>query len=1185
MGDTSGHRFLGKISLGWLWSRITTLLEDKSDKKNQFIANGSSTLPTKTIQIDTPSGPSSATFIMDTAVDNAFGAANEDSAIPTCSNVVNYVAGAIQTAQVGATTFHGTLTSPSQLSNLTSYKAGWYWAVGTAGTYAGKVCEAGDFVFCISDYSLLYNENDFSVVQNNIDITNFTAKRTASIPFGKVDSTSTATVFTATVAGITKLEDGVCCYLTNDVVTSASGFTLNINGLGAKPVYTNLADATRDTTIFNKAYTMLFVYNSTRVSGGCWDCYRGYDSNTNTIGYQLRTNNGILKTTDAFRYYKVLFTSADNTHWVPSSVDSTNNATSAKAVNQRPINPFGPIVYCHSTSAFAANADVTATAIWQQYAITLGYSFNRTGAALALTTKAPVYIKCTPQSDGSAIIDADTPYVQTLPSTEDGKIYIYFGIAYSATAVELRMEHPVFYYKGGAIRVWVNQAQAVGKVELEKYNSDATESSEGTPANGQTDVKVDNVSIGTVVTSYAPGTAQRPYVAPSWYALNTKLSGKQDTISDLNEIRSGASKGSTAIQPTDIRDELDPGGNGEIADSAAIAAYIEGKAPTKPTTSTDNAIARYDGTSGNLQNSGVTINDSNHVSAAKFITSGGNANQVVLGNGNLANASELTQYEAYLAWGGKNFAGNYGPIDAALVAELGAPRTMFAKAAGIVVAYSTDGGETWLDYEATDDAKVGLFSSGRNFYIGKSSTAGGSSTDYMLRVTLHTSAAGIYTVLNKFIIFVGTNGSTGCYCTIRCRTQQNYENNVDTWVTRADQVPITGWTGYNVINIVGTATYGNTKGSQYGEWQFIFGCTGYSGSSSGLYIYKIFGYGGVGWATPSTMAKTGHIYAFDASQNATFPAQVQATSFKKTGGTSSQFLKADGSVDNNTYLTAQDISGKADKSAQSVTSVSNNETYNIVEGKKVTIATNGGTSDVDVVQLGSVKGAPSATSSAAAKEIPTWQGVKEYVQTNSPAPTAGDGISISGSTISLKTASTSEVGGIKSVSVDVEPNIYKVTVDASEQTAEVPIPNASANKTGVLTKEDFATFSGKQDALTFDPAPTINSTRPVTSGGVYEALEQKADKTSTYTKTEVNNLVSTIHNDVIIGALPSTGVANKIYRVPGTNSYADYAWDGTQFVKLAEFEGSIFVQLTEAQYDALSDTEKNNGTWYFIEEE
>lgn len=104
--------------------------------------------------------------------------------------------------------------------------------------------------------------------------------RAGAIPFGKVDSTSTATAFTATVEGITELVDGACCYLMNGVVTSASGWTLNVNGLGAKPVYQTLAAATVTTTIFNINYTMLFVYNSTRVEGGCWDIFYGYNSNT-----------------------------------------------------------------------------------------------------------------------------------------------------------------------------------------------------------------------------------------------------------------------------------------------------------------------------------------------------------------------------------------------------------------------------------------------------------------------------------------------------------------------------------------------------------------------------------------------------------------------------------------------------------------------------------------------------------------------------------------------------------------------------------------------------------------------------------------------------------------------------------------------------------------------------------------
>lgn len=278
--------------------------------------------------------------------------------------------------------------------------------------------------------------------------------RAGKIPFGRCDSTSTATNFTATVEGLTELTDGTCVMLENGVVTSATNFTLNVNGLGAKPVYTNLAAATRDTTIFNAAYTMLFVYDSQRVSGGAWVCYRGYDSNTNTVGYQLRTNNTVRNVSDTARYYKIYFTSADGKTWVPASVNSTNNATSARPVNQRPIDPFGPIVYTSANTNYAAGANLAAATIWEQYNLTLGYSFNRTGAALTMTAERPVYVKCAPQADGSAIMDADEPIVQALPTSKDGKIYIYLGLATSATACELQVWHPVYWHDGTGIRLW-----------------------------------------------------------------------------------------------------------------------------------------------------------------------------------------------------------------------------------------------------------------------------------------------------------------------------------------------------------------------------------------------------------------------------------------------------------------------------------------------------------------------------------------------------------------------------------------------------------------------------------------------------------------------------------------------------------------------------------------------------------
>ena len=105
--------------------------------------------------------------------------------------------------------------------------------------------------------------------------------KAGGIPYGSVDSTSTNTNFTATVDGLTELYDGACVMLHNGVVTSAKNFTININGLGAKKCYSNMTNATQETTIFNVAYTLMFVYSTALDSGnGGWWVYRGYDTNT-----------------------------------------------------------------------------------------------------------------------------------------------------------------------------------------------------------------------------------------------------------------------------------------------------------------------------------------------------------------------------------------------------------------------------------------------------------------------------------------------------------------------------------------------------------------------------------------------------------------------------------------------------------------------------------------------------------------------------------------------------------------------------------------------------------------------------------------------------------------------------------------------------------------------------------------
>ena len=296
------------------------------------------------------------------------------------------------------------------------------------------------------------------------------AINTAAIPFAHVDSTSTSTAFTASVPEITSLYDGVAVLLKNGVVTSESGFTININNLGAKHAYSNLSAETAESTIFNVNYTMLFVYDSTRVTGGGWICYRGYDSNTNTIGYQLRTNSAIRPAADKGYRYRLWFTSLDGHSWVPANTSTSTNNTTKRTPNTRVIDPFGEIIYYSTNGTTNAGANLTATACWQQYTLSLGYSFNSAGVALTLNNPAPVYVKCTPQTSGGVVMN---DYVQTLPSTADGKVYIFLGMAYSATSIELAAAHPVYEYKDGAIRLWTNAPVARNIYSDTKANWDS----------------------------------------------------------------------------------------------------------------------------------------------------------------------------------------------------------------------------------------------------------------------------------------------------------------------------------------------------------------------------------------------------------------------------------------------------------------------------------------------------------------------------------------------------------------------------------------------------------------------------------------------------------------------------------------------------------------------------------------
>ena len=89
---------------------------------------------------------------------------SDSTDLPTVTAVKQYVSGAV----AGGAAFQG--TAPTTFAP-TNYVSGWYWVVGTAGTYAEQTCEAGDMIFATANYSSAYSASDFDVIQTNLDIT------------------------------------------------------------------------------------------------------------------------------------------------------------------------------------------------------------------------------------------------------------------------------------------------------------------------------------------------------------------------------------------------------------------------------------------------------------------------------------------------------------------------------------------------------------------------------------------------------------------------------------------------------------------------------------------------------------------------------------------------------------------------------------------------------------------------------------------------------------------------------------------------------------------------------------------------------------------------------------------------------------------------------------------------------
>lgn len=262
--------------------------------------------------------------------------------------------------------------------------------------------------------------------------------------------------------------------------------------------------------------------------------------------------------------------------------------------------------------------------------------------------------------------------------------------------------------------------------------------------------------------------------------------------------------------------------------------------------------------------------------------------------------------DQYVTWGNRTTY-EMSVLDSLFNNYLRPNRFAGLKAAGITVEYSINSGANWTTYSLTDVQKRNLFTNRATAVMIGGATTASDKSGHQLRITIDTGQAGIYTVLYKLQIYISTNYSSGCKVTIKAAkeaTPTNYE------LTICENFPIQGWSGWNEISIPsGLTTYGNTASTQYGRIQFTFTNTGLSNTSQttkGLQVFSIFGYGGYGWSTPSTLALSDHIYDVSGDLVATFPNWVysQKGFYVQNGGYefASMYVSSNSSLQGETYL-------------------------------------------------------------------------------------------------------------------------------------------------------------------------------------------------------------------------------------------------------------------------------------------
>ena len=329
-----------------------------------------------------------------------------------------------------------------------------------------KLPASGDVEYGEIAVNYANDHETLSIRNSNDEIVPFSSdkklkKINYNIPYIAPLSSSTASRLSAVTDELDTLVEGQSI-IVHFNKTSATGGTNNISGCclnlqlsdgtetGWKIIY--YAGTTKLTTHCAAGSDYRLTYHENLTVGSTtgltgWWVEGNYDSNTDVKAYYLYYY-GVVKADSVTGIQSrnlAMVTSAGTWSSVCKN-SATGNTSSAVTTG---FLPHSPIIY-YATGLTAGSIGTNTNGYVAIYSCNFRYSSN---CANTLTKGLPVYFVGTINpTDGLFYLDENTWWTQTLPNSEDGKVYMYLGNAYDGSGLTLWTEHQIYEYKNGKIR-------------------------------------------------------------------------------------------------------------------------------------------------------------------------------------------------------------------------------------------------------------------------------------------------------------------------------------------------------------------------------------------------------------------------------------------------------------------------------------------------------------------------------------------------------------------------------------------------------------------------------------------------------------------------------------------------------------------------------------------------------------